>query len=65
MRSNGWRTISIVLEILFGRDIDEDEKVYWLGGKLSSETNKTGNVSNTRVKIAKTIFRGLVSEEIK
>lgn len=58
-------TISIVLEILFGRDIDEDEKVYWLGGKLSSETNKTGNVSNTRVKIAKTIFRGLVSEEIK
>ena len=65
MRSNGWRTISIVLEILFGRDIDGDEKVYWLGGKLSSETNKTGNVSNTRVKIAKTIFRGLVSEEIK
>lgn len=47
--------LSMIYKILFNRDINEDEKIYWIE-KLSSETTKTGNSKDARLKIAKIIF---------
>lgn len=47
--------LGMIYEILFNRDINDEEKKYWLD-KLYAETKKSGNEKEARIKIAKIIF---------
>ncbi len=55
--------LNMIYRILFNRDINDDEKIYWME-KLYQENKTLRNVKDTRLKIGKMIFSEPILKEI-